>query len=123
MLIFRVEDPESGDGPYNCMRDWPEQGGMTWAHADSTHQPPWADARLNGIKRWSEKCACDSPESLLQWFDGYWAALHAAGFVVRILQARSARVGDNGQVVYSSTSARELDRLDPETFHALFSED
>ena len=118
-LVFRVQDPDTGFGPYNGI-SWDGRGTMSEAHCDQSHKSPHADLRLNGIT-YREKCGCNSPESLLRWFDGFWKELAAAGFSVTILQADEARTGAYGQVVYNyRDGVEECDTLDINTFLGLF---
>jgi len=118
ILVFRVQDTD-GYGPYNGM-SWEGRSEMSSSHCDDSHMSPNADPTLGGIS-YIEKCGCDSPEALLRWFDGYWEALAEAGFVVKILKAKEARTGRNGQVVYCYyDEVDERDTLDIDTFVGLF---
>lgn len=108
MLIYRVEHPTDGKGPYNG-HDWPLRHMMGSDHSSlgrkgSEHpSPSTIDSGLPGI-RYGQKCACDSAKSLFRWFTGWWEDLHAAGFVVRVIQVNpdATAVGRHGQVVYDT---------------------
>lgn len=101
MRIFRIEDPQTGDGPYNT--DWWDgQYEMSDTHnGSSRHVHPIRDPQL-GMVNYHERCGCDGPASLLGWFDGWLDQLDAAGFTVVELEAEEARVGQYGQVVYNT---------------------
>lgn len=119
-IIFRVQCPDTGLGPYNGP-EWEDKWTMSTSHCDSAHQPPQRDPDLYAVAS-HEKCGCVNPASLLAWFDGWWHKLAAAGFVVTIVRPVDVRVGRNGQAVFDSTDAEERDVLDIETFLGLFAE-
>lgn len=117
-IIFRVQN-DDGIGPYNSA-EWDGQTEMRMTHCDDSHLSPNSDPQLDGIS-YSEQCACDSPESLLTWFEGWWEALAAAGFRVVIIRCAEVRYGENGQCVYGKYApAEERDTLDIDTFLGLF---
>lgn len=120
-IIFRVQN-DDGIGPYNAA-SWSGQSTMCEVHCDDSHLSPNRDSQLDGISH-HEQCACDSPESLLAWFDGWWEQLDAAGFHVVIIRTADVRYGANGQCVYDRYApAEERDTLDIDTFVGLFSDD
>lgn len=119
MIVYRVEHPSDGDGPYNGV-NWPHRWDMRMAHSRGEHPAPQEDPRLGWVRDF-ERCGCDTPENLLAWFDGYWGALNDGGFEVLILDAELATVGQwRGQTVFRRDAAEVLDRLTPEVFADLF---
>jgi hypothetical protein len=125
MLVFRVEHPETAEGPYNGPW-WAGQNEMggdhAWGPDADTHLSPHHDGMLRRSMHYGRRCACDSPAALLRWFAGFWPDLADSEYVVTIRRARRATVGQHGQVVYTHDGSTILDTLAPETFVALFTD-
>lgn len=116
MLTFRVEHRETGEGPYNGP-EWDGQNEMRFVHSGGDHPSPMRDTKLRRRMSWAHRCACDSPASLLAWFDGFWEELDESGeYDVVIHEVRTKTVGDYGQVVYHADTAREVSSYTPAEF-------
>jgi len=113
-LVYRVEHPDDGEGPY-VGREWPDKVRMRFSHNDSRHKAPHGDPALGYISH-REVCGCTDPASLREWFATFWDGLAAGGFVVRIFEARGARVGARGQVVFNPEYAEPLGRMTAAAF-------
>lgn len=119
-IVYRVEHPHDGMGPYNSDIEWPEQYDMCAAHQVGGHPAPWRDTALRMVFRRygaDAQCATVTPEALRDWFAGYWDALDRAGFVVRKIRAYAGSTrGTAGQAVYRASDARILETMEIDTF-------
>lgn len=107
--VYRIECPETGDGPYNA-NYWDGQDDMSDQHnTDGQHTDPIRDPKLGPV-HYDERCGCDSAVALLAWFSEWLPKLADAGFQVVVLDAKDARVGRHGQVVYPEDEAVEVER-------------
>jgi hypothetical protein len=119
MLVYRFEHPDTGQGPYQFDGEGADElDDMRWSHQDFEHMAPWMDDRLGGIDSY-EVCGCDSPESLLAWFDGWIDELAEVGFMISVRYTEAARLGENGQVVFPDYGAHEVESIEPHAFAAL----
>lgn len=125
MLLFRIEHPTDPDrcGPYNGP-EWPNQWVMASDHRDDDHPHPLVDPQLGMCKRGVEFCACDSPASLLDWFEGWFEELHAAGYEVVIIEVGEddARVGYAGQALFDRSASTVVEHLPIPMFTDLFAD-
>lgn len=98
MLVFRLEHPEYGNGPFSFGGDTFEQW-MDDPRWDAFNEArglaswdlpsPWDDNQEDdvapGIKE-GEKCACDCPELLFDWFGNGWTEFDAIDFAVAVYE-------------------------------------
>lgn len=98
MLVYRIENPATTMGPYNT---------SDWTHGLSLcldHGPKWPtpaeDPDIGSLVVDVDYCACNSPEALLTWFEGWLKKMDKAGFHVVAYDADCYRVGQYGQVAF-----------------------
>lgn len=102
MLVYRVEHPTLGLGPYYSGSKFSHRDDMIEDHCDSRQHPhPHCDT-LTHFDMDEHVCACASIESLVKWFDGYLRLLNDDGFVIRVYQVDdSTKVSKHtGQCVF-----------------------
>lgn len=101
MLVYRIEHSVSRIGPYHCAlpHDYPNRNmavavsnltdALQAAHstlaAVTTHPTMYADV----LVRTDEDlyCGFTSIAQLLEWFDGFMADLHSAGYIVCVYES------------------------------------
>lgn len=90
MYIYRIEHPQTGDGPYGeSLNDLKLADTslckMGWEHCDYNHPGMWEEFNKYGVDSPRDYyCGFDTIENLKDWFDGWLECLHTNGFEVRI---------------------------------------
>lgn len=114
MRIWRVEHGSE----MHWREEWPSGPyggntritGMGSAHADMAHLSPFSDSLLDHRIETQEVCGLISREALDAWFIGFHGQLEGAGFMVSVFEVpdEHARVGMNGQVVFTYSEATRI---------------
>lgn len=116
VLVYRIEDKRSGNGPYFAGGAYHNRNEMATTHSDSTH-PPLPDtfkARIPTKDRECYFCACDSIESLKVWFKGYLRKiLRDKNFNIVVYECRSYDVyyGSFNQVSFLKERAKVVETI------------
>lgn len=121
--VYRVEEKDTGDGPYTVSFSW-----QTREHCYPDHPPPQEEPK---ILRWMEKrgfsdmwgcidyhCGFESIEKLRQWFSlAELENLQERDFVIRAYYAPLDLIviGDK-QVIFNKGESVEVDELEIEQF-------
>lgn len=93
--VYRIEDSETGMGPYRDSWQDPIREEMEDFHnSDSVYHPGPLYSDL-GWTYEDEFFGCESLKSLEDWFEGYYGHLLSTGFVVKlyVVPASDVRVG------------------------------
>ena len=114
MRVYRVERPESGDGPYNGPYI---VEGMGRAHTDNeTHPNPHNDAGLAGRDWYGKSCGFDSLDAYRAWFCRWRKRLSAEGYVLSVYEVpRKFVLKGEYQAMFDKRKARLMQRLDTKT--------
>lgn len=124
MYIYRVEDPDTGRGPYTpanmadsdkvILRDM-----LLDAHSDykGKHPAMFDDCGFHEHFRFSAEAeqyiaGCKTVEDLVSWFVGFWDMLTRAGYVLRVYDIPDllVRVGTY-QVCFPIAAAKKIDEM------------
>lgn len=110
MLIYRIEHPVNGNGPYkqtkeNAPRNEYGESINNVHGGDPTHPAPFSD--FGHMIMWYEKCGFESIDKLLVWFESEWIdILHDLGYLLCIYEVPDLCVHiGNFQVVYDHDKA------------------
>ncbi len=90
MLVYRIEHPSDGIGPYSSRNGQDTEELRDWLNGDSAELHRAHDPRSTPHPLVSEiddfrigfLCGCESIEKLRDWFRGFLDSLHDCGFVV-----------------------------------------
>jgi hypothetical protein len=110
MLVYRIEHPSDGKGPYSGRSDYEKEGVQDWLDGDfeelhQAHDPfstphPLVN-EIDGFER-GDLCGCESLDKLRDWFKGFLDSLHDCGFVVVTYEVPAEHVHTDGlQVCFS----------------------
>lgn len=122
MLVYRLEHPSHGMGPYSRYDGTPDMRVLGEMLCDEhgrdaiDHPSPWDD-RLEDFHRklvyagYSNAFfACPSSETLKDWFKEFWEWLMELGYQVKVYRVESYKIGKSGkQIAFDITSAKCLD--------------
>lgn len=121
MRVYRVENEDGGEGPYNGEVEDRDGVYIGSAHANSQHPDPDEDALCEAVygefSPFDETEHADrifgmvSKESLLTWFDGWWEILKDHGYLITEWEVpeRYVAIGrSREQVVFMRSKATQL---------------
>ena len=95
MYIYRIEHKDDGIGPYFRDAYIRNDDGIciNEAHMNNTHPSMWQEHSKNSViySSMRYKCAFDTVEKLVTWFDGWLTILDENDFIVAIYSVS----GDN----------------------------
>ena len=107
MLVYRIEHPETGCGPYNSVSiedmnadDLSFIDRMSDQHSDDYHNHPvmgydFKTAQLRG----DVLCACPSLDSLKKWFNRWMTKLRWVGFKVYEIEVTKCEMSISGKQI------------------------
>ena len=118
ILVFRVEHPDDGLGPYMSPK-FPKDTAIKLRNTHNTSRHPGVNRVLRGagvIDNCYAKVpeeihsGCDSLETLDAWFEDFWEDFKEAGFRIYkyIVRDESCIKGTYGQIVFDMPSAERL---------------
>ncbi len=120
MLVYRIEHPDTGMGPYsryegdNSMNELGQE--LCDTHAVSSEHPsPWDDGlQAFFLKHCSgSKCnaffGCADPESLYTWFKPFWTRLMQLGYQMEVYRVKQYKVSKSGkQIAFDIMTAKRV---------------
>ena len=108
MLVYRVEHPSNGLGPYHPDTLFIQRADLCDDHNFGRHKKadPLEDIGRH-FKPGKHVCALSTIERLTAWFDGWLRPLHAQGFVISVYDTfEDVKVSQaTGQCVFDKTQA------------------
>lgn len=120
VLVWRVERPRLGDGPYQPVSNSERLQNFSWrlslAHTDFAHPGPYLDGIQYVYKTEAARFGFVSLEAAAEWFAGWGRGLQYHGFRVVGYQVPVCLTdpGDQGlQVAFIRAAARRVASLTP----------
>lgn len=114
MVVYRIEHPEHGLGPYSaegCYLAIRVGNKLINAHCGSDEHP---SPRIDNLSKFLAKYenalfACPDMVTLRAWFDSFWGELMQAGYRVEIYRVKDYKIGKSGkQVAFDPATAKKL---------------
>lgn len=130
MYIYRVEDPDTGKGPYNPAKDASMEkhlldDDISDAHNDTYHPTMFDDCCFDKWYRFSDEASnyyagCKSVEQLHSWFSSFWPRLNDTGYTIRIYDCPDTLVKSGTyQVCFPLAAAKLIDEMAISDFLAI----
>lgn len=112
MEIFRIENPECGNGPYSASGVYHEYWSSSYYNNADKHPTPQEDDMLNDFFNSEYYFGFESIDSLLKWFDQpkHLFALDELGFVIRVYETEVCYVGKS-QVIFIKEDSEMVEEL------------
>lgn len=121
MYIYRVEDPDTGDGPYSAgpkldTAKYKLAERLKNAHTDSAHPAMFDDCGINHLQLsdYAESLFAGAydPYTLFQWFLGFWQDFKDVQYVVKVYDCVDSIVQlGNYQVCFPKAAAKCIDTM------------
>ncbi len=132
MYIYRVEDPDTGKGPYSPAKDASMEkylldDDLCTEHNDCKYHPqmfddcfyPFFEYKFPEIAE-TYFAGSNSAGQLYAWFSGFWPRLNSTGYVLRIYDCHDDLVKSGTyQVCFPIAAAKKIDEMTISDFLAI----
>jgi len=109
MVVYRIEHPEHGLGPYSRHDELGSK--LLHVHGYDYHNHPGAldDELILFVRQYEALFACPDMATLHAWFDGFWEELMQAGYQIEIYRVKFYKMGKSGkQLAFDPATAKKL---------------
>lgn len=115
IIVYRIEDPKTGEGPYTSGLNIWLRVQLASAHSSlkKTRRPCHNDFPANVFtsKNGYYFFAVSSLEKLKEWFDGFFEQLLEKGYVIAIYKTKDYIFGNEekfGQIAFNKSTAIKI---------------